>query len=113
MWCTRNPHLLLVEKFFGSSSVEHSIELSHKIEMEHPYDPFIPFFWHLPSKHKKLQSPKYICCRTRYNIQDMKTNKYPMTEEWIRKLCQEYTVSTTNLGKNQKLTINWIKQKGV
>ena len=59
MWRKGIPFTLLVGMQIGAATVESSMELPQKLQMEVPYDPVIPCLRTYPKKLQNINSKEY------------------------------------------------------
>ena len=94
VWRKGNHLTLLVGMQTSTATMENSVEISEKLEIELPYDPAIP----LLGIHTKETRPERDTCTpmliTALFIiaSTWKQHRCPSADEWIRKLWYIYTM---------------------
>ena len=96
MWKKENPLALLVEMQTGAASVENNMEVFKNLKIELSYNPAITLLGIYP-KNTKLLIQRNTC--TLMFIAALSTiaklwkwPKWPLTDEWIKKLWYIYTM---------------------
>ena len=94
VWRKGNPLTLLVGMQTSTATMENSVEIPLKTEIELPYDPAISLLRTYPAETRVekdtciplLIAALFTIART------WKQPRYPLTEEWIKKLWYRYTM---------------------
>ena len=94
VWRKGNPLTLLVGMQNSTATMENSVEIPQKMEIELPYDPAMPLLG-IHTEETRIQrdtctpmfiAALFIIARTR------KQPRCPSADEWIRKLWYIYTM---------------------
>ena len=94
MWRKGNPLTLLVGMQTSTASMENSVEIPKKLEIELPYDPAIPLLG-IHTRETRIErdtcTPMFIAAL--FTIaRTWKHPRCPLADEWIRKLWYIFTV---------------------
>ena len=94
VWREGNPLTLLVGMQTSTATMENSVEIPYKLEIELPYDPEIPL---LDIHTKETRSERGTCTpmfiASLFTIaRTWKQPRCPSADEWIRKLWYIYTM---------------------
>ena len=93
VWRKGNPLTLLVQMQTNTATMENSVEIVKKLEIELPYDPAIPLLG-IYTEETRIErdtctpifiAALFIIART------WKQSRCPSADEWIRKLWYIYT----------------------
>uniref|UniRef100_A0A9L0SNT0 Uncharacterized protein n=1 Tax=Equus caballus TaxID=9796 RepID=A0A9L0SNT0_HORSE len=83
-----------------------SIEIPQKTKIELPYDPAIPLLGIYPNNLKstiqsKISTPMFVAAL--FTIaKTWKQSKYPLTDDWIKKMWYIYTIEYYSARKKDK-----------
>ena len=94
VWRKGNPLTLLVGMQTGTATVENSMEILKKLEVERPYDPAIPLLG-IHAEETRIERDTCIPVFTiaLYTIaRTWKQLRSPSVDEWVRKLWYIYTI---------------------
>ena len=94
VWRKGNPPTLLVGMQTSTATMENSVEIPKKLEIELPYDPEIPLLG-IPTEETRIErdtcTPLFITAL--FTIaRTCKQPRCPFADKWIRKLWYIYTV---------------------
>ena len=94
VWRKVNPLTLLVGMQTSTATMENSVEIPKKLEIELPYDPEIPLLG-IPTEETRIErdtcTPLFITAL--FTIaRTWKQPRCPLADEWIRKLWYIYTM---------------------
>ena len=114
MWRKGNPLTLLVGMQTSTATMENSVEILKKLEIELPYDPAIPL---LGIHTKETRTERDMCTpvfiTALFTIsRTWKQPRCPLADEWIRKLLYIYTIeyySAINKNAFESVLMRWMK----
>ena len=114
VWRKRNPLTLLVGMQTSTATMENSVEILKKLEIELPYDPAIPLLG-IHTEETRIErdtcTPLFITAL--FTIaRTWKQPRCPLAVEWIRKLWYIYTMGYYSaIKKNafESVLIRWMK----
>ena len=113
VWRKGNPLTLLVGMQTGTATMENSVEIPEKLEIELPYDPAIPLVG-IHTKETRIERDKCVpvFITALFTIfWTWKQPRCPSADEWIRKLWYIYTMEYYSAIKNtfESVLIRWMK----
>ena len=114
VWRKGNPLTLLVGMQTSTATMENSVEIPQKLEIELPYDPATPL---LGIHTKETRSERDMCTpmfitALFITARTWKPPRCPSADEWIRKLWYIYTMEYYSpIKKNsfESVLMRWIK----
>ena len=114
VWRKGNPLTLLVGMQTSTATMENSVEIPKKLEIELPYDPATPLL-DIHTKETRIErdtcTPMFITAL--FTIaRTWKQPRCPLADEWIRKLWYIYTMeyySAINESAFESILIRWMK----
>ena len=114
VWRKGNPLTLFVGMKTSSATMENSVEIPKKLEIELPYDPAIPLL-HIHTEETRSErdtcTPMFITAL--FTIaRTCKQPRCPFADKWIRKLWYIYTVEYYSAVKKntfESVLIRWMK----
>ena len=114
MWRKGNPLTLLVGMQTSTASMENSVEIPKKLEIELPYDPAIPLLG-IHTRETRIErdmcTPMFIAALF-IIARTWKQPRCPSADEWIRKLWYIYTMEYYSaIKKNafESVLMTWMK----
>ena len=114
MWRKGNPLTLLVGMQTSTASMENSVEIPKKLEIELPYDPAIPLLG-IHTRETRIErdmcTPMFIAALF-IIARTWKQPRCPSADEWIRKLWYIYTMEYYSaIKKNafESVLMRWMK----
>ena len=118
VWRKGNPLTLLVGMQTSTATMENSVEIKKKLEIELPYDPAIPMLG-IHTKETRIErdtcTPVFIAAL--FTIaRTWKQPRCPSADEWIRKMWYIYTMEYySSFKKNtfDSVLMRWMKLKSV
>ena len=114
VWRKGNPLTLLVGKQTSTATMENSVEIPKKLQIELPYDPAIPLLGiHTKEtrNERDMCTPMFIAALF-IIARTWKQPRCPSADEWTRKLWYIYTmVYYSAIKKNtfESVLMRWIK----
>ena len=114
MWRKENPLTLLVGMQTSIATMENSVEILKKLEIELPYDPEIPLLGiHTEETRRERDTCTPMFITALFIIaRTWKQPRCPSADEWIRKLWYIYTMEYyTAIKKNafESVLMRWMK----
>ena len=95
MWRKGNPLTLLVGMQTSTTTMENSVEIPQKLEIELPYDPAILLLG-IHTEENRIErdtcTPMFIAALMFIIARTWKQPRGPSADEWIRKLWYIYTM---------------------
>ena len=114
VWRKGNPLTLLVGMQTSTATMENSVEIPQKMEIELPYDPAIPLLG-IHTEETRIErdtcTPMFIAALFTV-VRTWKQPRCPLTDEWIRKSWYIYTVKYYSAFKKntfESVLMRWMK----
>ena len=114
VWREGNPLTLLVRMQTSSATMENSVEIVKKLEIELPYDPAIPLLG-IHTEETRIErdtcTPMFIVALF-IIARTWKQPRCPLADKWIRKLWYRYTMEYYSaIKKNtfESVLMRWMK----
>ena len=114
VWRKGNPLTLLVGMQTSTATMENSVEILKKLEIELPYDPAIPLL-HIHTEETRIErdmcTPIFIAALC-IIARTWKQPRCPSADEWIRNLWYIYTMKYYSaIKKNtfESILMRWMK----
>ena len=118
VWRKGNPLTLLVGMQTSTATVENSVEILKRLEIELPYDPAIPLLG-IHTEETRIErdtcTPMFIVALF-IIARTWKQPRFPSADEWIRKLWYIYTMEYYSAIKKNILVsvlMRWMKQEPI
>ena len=114
VWRKGNPLTLLVGMQTSTATMENSVDILKKLELELPYDPAIP----LLSIHTEETRIERDTCTPMFTAalfiiaRTWKQPRCPLADKWIRKLCSIYIMEYYSAFKEnafESVLMKWMK----